>query len=221
MEIPIITTELRKHIVEVPGVIKKYSTGITITGKTINSLVFTTDIAIIKNTNADAVIAVYPFTPNPAITQAIMSVADIPVLCGVGGGLTSGKRSANVALHAEFQGALAVVLNGPVDNETIKYIKETVDIPIVITVISENTNIDERLQAGASILNVSGGDNTPYIVDKIRKVNKNVPIIATGGPTEESIMRTINAGANSITYTPPTSGDIFKKKMKYYRDNAK
>ncbi len=221
MEIPIITTELRKHIVEVPGVIKKYSTGITITGKTINSLVFTTDIAIIKNTNADAVIAVYPFTPNPAITQAIMSVADIPVLCGVGGGLTSGKRSANVALHAEFQGALAVVLNGPVDNETIKCIKETVDIPIVITVISENTNIDERLQAGASILNVSGGDNTPYIVDKIRKVNKNVPIIATGGPTEESIMRTINAGANSITYTPPTSGDIFKKKMKYYRDNAK
>ncbi len=37
------------------------------------------------------------------------------------------------------------------------------------------------------------------------------PIIATGGPTEESILRTIQAGANAITYTPPTTGQLFPK----------
>ena len=33
-------------------------------GKRIKSLLFSTDVAIIKNTNADAVIAVYPFYPS-------------------------------------------------------------------------------------------------------------------------------------------------------------
>ena len=66
---PEITSQLRKSIVSVPEIIKKNTTGITIFGKTIHSLLFSTDIAIIKNTNADAIIAVYPFTPHPAITQ--------------------------------------------------------------------------------------------------------------------------------------------------------
>ena len=66
---PKITTELRKDIVKVPKVIRQAS-GIQIFGKQIRSIIFTTDIAIIRNTNADAVIAVYPFTPHPAITQS-------------------------------------------------------------------------------------------------------------------------------------------------------
>ena len=44
-----------------------------------------------------------------------------------------------------------------------------------------------------------------------------VPIIATGGPTDESILRTIEAGANAITYTPPSNGEIFKDMMVRYR----
>ncbi len=56
---PKITTELRKDIVKVPKVIRQAS-GIQIFGKQIRSIIFTTDIAIIRNTNADAVIAVYP-----------------------------------------------------------------------------------------------------------------------------------------------------------------
>lgn len=39
-------------------------------------------------------IAVYPFTPHPAITKGIIEAADIPVFSGVGGGLTQGMRSA-------------------------------------------------------------------------------------------------------------------------------
>ena len=55
--------------------------------------------------NADAVIAVYPFTPQPRIVRAVISVADMPVFCGVGGGFTSGARSVAQAMEAEHCGA--------------------------------------------------------------------------------------------------------------------
>lgn len=82
---------LRKFSLRVPEVIRECS-GIVVFGKRIKSLVFSTDVAIIRNVNADAIIAVYPFTPQPIITQAILSASDIPVFVGVGGGLTSGKE---------------------------------------------------------------------------------------------------------------------------------
>ena len=42
----------------------------------------------------------------------------------------------------------------------------------------------------------------------------------TGGQTEETILATIRAGANAITYTPPTSAQLFKVKMDKYRKMA-
>ena len=87
---PQISGTLRKFALRVPEAIKECS-GIIIFGKKIKSLVFTTDICIIRNVNADAIIAVYPFTPQPIITQAVMLAADIPVFAGIGGGLTQGK----------------------------------------------------------------------------------------------------------------------------------
>ena len=218
--IPEVNGTLRKTDVKVPEVIRQ-ATGIYIFGKRLRSFLFSTDVAIIKNTNADAIIAVYPFTPQPAITQAIMSVADIPVLCGVGGGLTNGIRSVNIALHAEFQGAIGVVLNAPTPNDTIQQVSDTVDVPVVITVVSEKTNIQEKLDAGAKILNISGGSETINIVQTIRKEYPHVPIIATGGPTEESILKTIEAGANAITYTPPSNGKLFRVKMDLYREQER
>ncbi|BCJ97633.1 beta/alpha barrel domain-containing protein [Anaerocolumna chitinilytica] len=214
---PEIDGNLRKHMVRVPKAIEQAS-GIRIFGKLIKSLVFTTDVAIIRNCNANAVIAVYPFTPQPIITHAIISCSDVPVFCGVGGGTTKGARVLNLAEDAEFQGAVGVVLNAPTPNETIQYLKERIDIPIVITVVSEKTDIKARVEAGADILNISGAGNTISIVKQIREEFPYLPIIATGGPTEESIIKTIEAGANAITYTPPTNGEIFKKLMNKYRD---
>ena len=52
----------------------------------------------------------------------------------------------------------------------------------------------------------------------IRKRFPEVPIIATGGPTDESILATIRAGANAITYTPPTSAALFARSMERYRE---
>ena len=215
--VPELTSNLRNNYVSIPNVISKAS-GIRIFGKRLKSFIFTTDVAIIKNTNADAVIAVYPFTPQPTITQAILSVSDIPVLCGVGGGLTHGTRSVNIALHAEFQGAIGAILNSPAPDETIRYVKESIDIPVVVTIVSELTDVQSKIDAGADILNVSGGANTAKIVRKIREKFPLIPIIATGGPTDESILETIEAGANAITYTPPTNSQLFKHKMQEYRE---
>ncbi|HCE26347.1 MAG TPA: hydrolase, partial [Ruminococcaceae bacterium] len=39
-----------------------------------------------------------------------------------------------------------------------------------------------------------------------------------GGPTRESILATIEAGANAITWTPPTNGEVFRDIMNAYRE---
>lgn len=215
--IPEIKGNLRSHIIELPLVIRECS-GILIFGKRIKSIVFTTDVAIIRNTNADAVIAVYPFTPQPVITHALMEAADVPVFCGVGGGITTGLRVVNLALDAEFQGAIGVVVNAPTSNETIKLMRETIDIPIVVTVVSEKEDFKSRVEAGVNIFNVSGAGETVDIVKRIRAEFPDVPIIATGGPNEETIKATISAGANAISYTPPTTAEIFRRIMERYRD---
>lgn len=79
--VPTYSGTLRSHSLEVPDCIAECS-GIRIFGRRIKSLVFSTDVAIIKNVNADAIIAVYPFTPQPSIAQAIINVSDVPVLVG-------------------------------------------------------------------------------------------------------------------------------------------
>jgi len=217
---PKITTDLRKDIVKVPKVIREAS-GIQIFGKQIRSIIFTTDIAIIRNTNADAVIAVYPFTPHPAITKAIIEAADIPVFSGVGGGLTQGFRSSYMSMFAEAQGSIGVVLNGPTPLKTVEQVCKVVDIPVISTVTSKYTEIDAKLEAGVKVINISAGKDTAETVAFFRKKYPKLPIIATGGPTEESILETIKAGANAITYTPPSNGELFSKKMDHYRDMEK
>ena len=59
-KIPHVKTKLRSHhIVTMPDEIYAAS-GIVIMGRRIKSLIFSTDIAIIRNCNADAVLAVRP-----------------------------------------------------------------------------------------------------------------------------------------------------------------
>ena len=217
--IPEYNSSLRKNIIRVPKIIREKTSGINIFGKTIHSILFSTDVAIIKNSNADAIIAVYPFTPHPVITQSILLISDVPVLCGVGGGLTNGLRSANIALHAEFQGALAVVLNAPPSAETISLVKKTVDIPVIYTLVSKNLDgLQEKIDAGIDIFNISGGKDTPEIVSLVHKKYSHIPIIATGGKTENSIEETIKAGANAISYAPPSNAELLRQFMAEYRN---
>ncbi len=214
-----IHSALRDHnSLALPSEIRRAS-GIIIMGRRIKSLIFTTDIAIIRNCNADAVLAVYPFTPQQVIMDAIISASSIPVVCGVGGGVTDGLRSVLLAKDAEAQGAFGVVVNAPMRNQTVESIKKVIDIPIIGTVTSENYDIEARLAAGASVLNVSAAERTAEVVRKIRDKFPKVPIIATGGPTEQSILETIEAGANAISYTPPSTKELFRVIMNGYREN--
>lgn len=214
--IPTFGSKLRKNIVTVPEVINQCS-GIRVFGQVLKSFLFSTDIAIIRNTNANAIIAVYPFTPQPMITHSLITAADKPIFCGVGGGVTSGIRSVELALHAEFQGSLGVVLNKPASNALVKELKLKIDIPVTITVVSERDDIAGRIAAGVDIFNVSGGANTAQIVKRIREIDKEVAIIATGGKTDDTILEVIEAGANAISYTPPSTGMLFKEIMERYR----
>ena len=213
---PSYSGKLRNHMLMVPECINECS-GIRIFGRTIKSFVFSTDVATIASVNADAVIAVYPFTPQPRIVRAVISVADMPVFCGVGGGFTSGARSVAQAMEAEHCGAYGVVLNAPVSADILRDIKSHIDIPVVATIVSATQDTEARIAAGVDILNVSAASETPQLVAALRERHPEIPIIATGGPTDETILATIRAGANAITYTPPTSAALFARSMERYR----
>ena len=194
------------------------ASGIVVNGRRIKSLVFTTDLAIIRNCDADAVFAVYPFTPQSAISHALINGSYIPVFCGCGG-TTKGLRTLSLAQDAEGQSAMGIVLNAPISDLNLLAVTKVVDIPVIITVVSEETDIAARLASGASILNVAAGPGTAALVRKIRRDFPEVPIIASGGNTEESIQATIAAGANAITFTPPSTAELFKSMMAKYRES--
>ena len=133
--------------------------------------------------------------------------------------MTNGDRSVRLAQDAENQGAYGVVVNAPITTETISKMKALVDIPVITTIVSSGMDVAARVKAGADILNVSGASRTPEIVAQLRREFPDMAIIATGGPTEEDIIRTIEAGANAITYTPPTTGELFVPIMREHRKN--
>ena len=216
--VPLIQSSLRHNILNMPKEIYKAS-GIVINGRRLKSFVFTTDIAIIRNCDADAVFAVYPFTPQQAISNAIISNSYIPVFAGVGGGTTKGMRTLTLAKDVEAQGAMGVVLNAPISNDNLFAVAKVIDIPVIITVTSKETDIQERLNYGASIINVACAQETPEVVAHIRDRFPDIPIIASGGKTGRSVKRTIDAGANAITYTPPSTAELFKALMEKYRED--
>jgi len=215
--IPNVQSRLRHEILRIPETAYAAS-GIVINGRRLKSFVFTTDLAIIRNCDADAVFCVYPFTPQQAISDAIIKGSYVPVFCGVGGGTTKGLRTVGLAKDVESQGAMGVILNAPVSDLNVAAVAMAVDIPVIITITNENTDVQRRLDAGASILNVAGGPDTPKLVRKIRDAFPTVPIIASGGNTEELIRITIEAGANAITYTPPSTKELFHAMMARYRE---
>lgn len=186
----------------VPAVIRE-APGVFLQGRRIRSLVFSTDLAVICHCNADAVLAVYPFTCQPAITQALVSASQRPVLCGVGGSITQGERCVEVALHSEMQGVAAVVVNTSIPLDTLKGLVERVTVPVVVTVCAADEVAQSQIEAGVTMVNVAAGARTAEVVAALRGRYPELPIIATGGPTDASIEATVAAGADAVTWTPP------------------
>lgn len=209
----------RSQAVRLPQETQEVS-GIHVLGRTIRSFICTTDIAIIRNCDADAVFAVYPFSPQQVITKTLVEASSIPVFVGVGGGRTSGTRSVMFAKDAEAAGAYGVVMNAPVCNNTVAMVSKVVGIPVVVTVVNDNLDVVRaRIDAGASIINVACGKDTPEVARKIREAFPGLPLIASGGCTPESISNTAAAGVNSIVCNPPSIHEIVKSMMDDYRSS--
>ena len=211
-------SRLRHNILKMPKEIQRVS-GIVVFGRRIKSLLFSTDLAMIKNCDADAILAVHPFTAQRSISAPIIQSASMPVFCGVGGGITQGVRAVYLANDAESQGAIGVVVNMGLPNEDVQSMASVIDIPIVATVANDRVDVGLRIKSGASIINVAGGPDTPGIVAKIRAEHPTIPIMASGGKSPDSINATIDAGANAIVFTPPSSSEMLKDVMTKYRES--
>lgn len=194
--------------------------GIELIGHTIRTLVFSTDLYIIRNSNADAVLAAAPFTCQPAITQALLQVAGRPVLAGVTGATTSGARSVILAMEAESQGVSAVIANMSATPDLVGDMARIIDIPVVATVGAFDDMLAEKVEAGARIINVAAGRNTSQVVAQVRAAYPDIPIIATAGPTEETAAAAIAAGADALSWTPPSSAELERETMRRNREMA-
>ncbi len=210
---------LRKAPLRIPEAYEECS-GFTLFGRRIKSLLYSTDVAVIRNSNADAVFAVYPFTAQPAITQALLTVAEAPLFVGVGGGTTTGRRAAELAAVSEMQGAAGVVLNSPASPEMVAQIASTVDIPVVASITRFDDIACQKVEAGARIINVAAGKNTPEVIEALRAAYPNLPIIATGGKSPEVQNATVRAGANALIWAPPSITELQSQMMVKYRERA-
>ena len=164
---PNVESRLRHNILKMPQEVYAAS-GIVINGRRLKSFVFTTDLAIIRNCDADAVFAVYPFTPQQAISDAIINILH-PGILRCGRRHHPRRAHLNLARDVESQGAMGVVLNSPISDLNLLAVSRVVDIPVIITVTKEDTNIRSRIDSGASILNVACSTDTPRVVAKIRE----------------------------------------------------
>ena len=185
-----------ESVLAVPEVMRT-APGIAIQGRKIRSLVFSTDLAVICHCDADAVLAVYPFTCQPAITQ--------------------GERCVEAALHSEMSGVAAVVVNTSIPVESISALVEKVAVPVCVTACAADDVVHRQIAAGASIVNVAAGARTPQVVEALRREYPDLPIIATGGPTDDAIRATIAAGADAVSWTPPAIADLEREVMEKAR----
>ena len=76
---PNVESRLRHNILKMPQEVYQAS-GIVINGRRLKSFVFTTDLAIIRNCDADAVFAVYPLRPLTSRCSAAWAAAP-PTVC--------------------------------------------------------------------------------------------------------------------------------------------
>lgn len=202
-----------------PEIISKSCQGILIGTENVKSFLFSTDMALIENNDADAILAVYPFPPSPKIIKSLIDFSEKPVVCGVGGGTTKGKKSLEMAIYAEEIGASGIIVNIPFENKDLKKIREKISIPIIASVATADYRfLKGRIDAGVNVFHVTGGMNTNAILKDIAIQFPGFPVMATGGKSLSSIEDSISAGSMAIVLSPPSNKELFKNIMKKYRN---
>jgi len=206
-----------KKELSTPALIQEHCLGITLKDRTIKSILFSTDLALIENNDSDAVLAVYPFAPSVNIMKTLINFSDKPVICGIGGGITQGNTALQMAIEAEKLGAAAVIVNQPFKNKDIRKIKKHITIPLISSISSLDINLKKRVESGVSIFHVTGGSNTVAIIEHIKENFPDIPYICTGGKNIGHLQTAIKSGTHAVVLTPPSNGDLFKNIMQNYR----
>ena len=160
----------------------------------------------------------YPFTAQPAITQALLTASEAPVFVGVGGGTTTGKRAVQLAAVSEMQGAAGVVVNSPAPPEMIEQICAIIDIPVIATVVRCDAIAHAKVKGGREDPDVAAGKDTPAVLRELREAYPNLPLIASGGRSSLSVRETVQAGANAVIWTPPSAQQLQADMMRRYRE---
>lgn len=83
--------------------------------------------------------------------------------------------------------------------------------------LSEDEDIQGRIDAGVSILNISAASRTPQVVRSIRERFPDIPIIATGASDGGEHNRHRRSGSERDNLDSPSNGDVFKDIMDKYR----
>ena len=221
VEMPSAPKQLHSHFrkceLPIPPVLNEAS-GIDMYGRTLKSFVYSTDPYIIRNCNADAVLALAPFTCQSIITEMLIKLAERPVFVGVAGAITNGLRSVELARIAEAQGAAGVCVSPGADVFTVESIANSVDIPVVVSVAGYDQFSQDKISAGASMINVVAGRNTSEVTRLYRENNPDMIILATAGRTSKSALTTIGSGADALSWTPPSIVEIERRLMQDTRD---
>lgn len=204
-----------------PAIIQEQCEGILLNNTLVKSILFSTDLALIENSDCDAILAVYPFAPSSKIMETLIRFSNKPVICGVGGGKTQGKKSIAMAVEAERLGACAVIVNQPFKNRDIQEMKKHIAIPVISSVSTTAFDFEKRIASGISVFNISGGTNTHEIMQFLNKNHPHIPYICTGGKSLAHITKAVENNARAIVLTPPSNANLFKRIMKSYRENIK
>lgn len=191
--------------------------GLELQGNQVKTILYSTDLALIENNDADALLAVYPFPPSIQIIKTLIEFSNRPVICGIGGGMTQGDYAIEIALQAQQYGAAAVIVNQPFKNEDIAKLKEQLSIPIISSVSTINFDFKARIEAGVSCFNLTGGTNTLAIVEHLQHHFPHFPIISTGGKTIDVLHTVVNKKINAVVLTPPSNAALFRSIMDSYR----
>lgn len=209
--------QTKSKILQFPKNIKEFCGGIMLDGNFIKTVLFSTDLALIENSDADAVLAVYPFPPSANIMKSLVQFSGKPLICGIGGGMTQGKKALEMAVQAESLGACAVIVNQPFKNRHIEKIKKLISIPIISSVSYSGFNFKDRVNAGVDIFHITGGSKTSEIIRHLAFAAPGYPIMATGGKSIIDIDEVVKVGADAVVLTPPSSGELFRTIMDQYR----
>ncbi|MFH6960900.1 hypothetical protein ACHRV1_26195 [Flavobacterium aquidurense] len=203
-----------------PEIIGNNCEGLIVGEQKIKSFLFSTDMAIIENNDADAILAVYPFAPSPKIIRSLIDFCSKPVICGVGGGTTRGKKSLEMALYAEEMGAAGIIVNIPFQNNDLEKIRKRISIPVIASIASADYELlKSKIDSGVDIFHVTGGKYTNTILKEISAKLPGFPIMATGGTSLGNIEESILAGSQAIVLSPPSNKDLFKTMMDKYRNS--